>query len=260
MYLYDEVHAAYYDLTSTGLVGDVEFYVDEATRTGGPVLELGAGTGRTLIPIAEAGVEIVGLDNSSAMLAVAREKISALSEQAQSRIRLVEGDMRSFSLDQKFKLVTIPFRAFQHILTPEDQRAALKCIREHMVDNGKLIFNTFDVRFHTVAEHMGTLGGAVKKLKEFSHPDTGNRVIVWDTRSYDVENQLVEQDFIYEELDAQGKAVDRIYNKLSLRWAYRYEMQYLLELCGFKVEALYGDCMRGTFKYGGEQVWIVRKS
>lgn len=259
MYQYDEVHAAYYDLTSFGVTGDIDFYVEEATNAGGTVLELGVGTARTLIPIAEAGVEIVGLDNSPAMLKVARGKIDHLPEQVRSRISFVEGDMRSFSLGRKFKLITIPFRAFQHLYTPDDQRAALKCIREHLTDGGKLIFSIFDVRLHMVAEHSGCLGNSIKKLSEFVHPVTGRRVIIWTSNSYDMEKQLVKEDRIYEELDEHGRSVGRDFTQFTLRWSYRYEMQYLLELCGFEVEKLYGDYMRGPFKYGGEQLWVARK-
>jgi ubiquinone/menaquinone biosynthesis C-methylase UbiE len=260
MYQYDEVHADYYDLTASGVAGDVDFYVEEAANTGGPVLELGAGTGRTLIPIAEAGIEIVGLDNSSAMLAVAREKASALPEQVRNRISFVESDMRNFSLDRKFKLITIPFRAFQHIYTPEDQRAALKCIREHLTDDGKLIFGIFDFRVHMAAEHMGSLGSAIKKLREFIHPDTGRQVIIWASNRYDPEQQMVTEDRIFEELDEHGRSIRRDFTQFSLRWLYRYEMQYLLELCGFEVEALYGNYMRRPFKHGSEQIWIARKA
>ena len=63
-----------------------------------------------------------------------------------------------------------------------------------------------------------------------------------------------------EELDDNGKVLTKTYSPLRLRYLYRYEMRYLLELCGFKVEALYGDFQREAFRYGGEQVWVVRKS
>ena len=54
--------------------------------------------------------------------------------------------------------------------------------------------------------------------------------------------------------------VAKLCSPLTLRYVYRYEMRYLLELCGYKVEALYGDFQRGSFRYGGEQIWVARKS
>src|SRR5438094_9047331 len=94
--------AVYYDYVATGVEGDVAFYVEEARSAGSPVLELGCGTGRILIPTAEAGVEVVGLDASPDMLAIARHKLERLPPHLQRRVRLVERDMRHFALDRRF--------------------------------------------------------------------------------------------------------------------------------------------------------------
>ena len=125
-----QVAAAFYDRTFgraelEGERGDVAFYVEEARRAGAPALELACGTGRVLIPVAEAGLTVVGLDSSAAMLSIAQEKIAELPDTTQRRIELVEGDMRSFALDQRFKLIMIPFRSFLHLMTPAAQRQAL---------------------------------------------------------------------------------------------------------------------------------------
>jgi SAM-dependent methyltransferase len=255
---YEETYAAYYDYRATGLEGDVPFYVEEAQRAGSPVLELGCGTGRILIPVAQAGVEVVGLDLSRPMLTIARKKIAALEAETQRRIEVVEGDMRRFSLGRRFKLAMIPYRAFLHLLTPEDERQALACIREHLTEDGRLVFNIFDPRLDIIAEHSSSFGTALKKVSEFIHPETGHRFVIWDTRQYDVEQQVIKQYFIHEALDADGRAIAKFYTPLTLRYVFRWEMQHLLELCGFQVEALYGDFGRGPFRYGGEQIWVAR--
>jgi len=175
------------------------------------------------------------------------------------RIKLVQGDMREFALDRRFTLAMIPYRAFLHMLTTDDQRRALGRIRENLVDGGKLVLNNFDPRLDTIVAHRGALGSALKVDSEFVHPETGRRVIVWDTRQYEPEEQLIRQYFVFEELDEDGRVVAKTYTPLVLRYLYRYEMQYLLELCGFEVEALYGDFDRGPFRYGGEQIWIARR-
>ncbi|HJY84743.1 MAG TPA: class I SAM-dependent methyltransferase [Candidatus Binatia bacterium] len=257
---YDRLDAAFYDYYSLGVEGDVQFYIEEAGKAGSPILEIGCGTGRILLPIAESGVSIVGLDRAPAMLLLLRQKLAKYSSDTQGRVELIEGDMRNFSLSRRFKLVTIPYRALLHLLTPKDQRQALLCIREHLTDDGHLIFNIFDPSLEIIAAHLAPLGSALKKDSEFIHPDTGHRVIVWDTRQYDPEQQMLEQYFIFEELDDEGKVIAKTYSPLTLRYVYRYEMRYLLELCGYKIEALYGDFRRGPFQYGGEQIWVVRKS
>ena len=123
--------------------GDVGFFVEAARESGGPVLEVGCGTGRVLIPTARAGIEITGLDLSPHMLAICREKLKTESQDVQSRIRLVEGDMRQFELGRTFRLVTLPFRPFQHLTTVEEQLACLGCLRRHLAEGGKLILDIF---------------------------------------------------------------------------------------------------------------------
>src|SRR5579859_2562881 len=121
--IYRRRSAAYYDGSSPGLSGDVEFYVEEARRADGDVLEVGCGTGRVLLPIAVAGMTIAGLDPSEEMLSIARGKIAGEAEAVRLRIELVQGDVRTFSLDRRFHLAVIPYRAFLHLLTVEDQIA-----------------------------------------------------------------------------------------------------------------------------------------
>lgn len=250
----------YYDVFSTGMPGDAHFYVEEAMRSEGRVLELACGTGRILIPTAEAGVRITGVDSSSAMLDAARMKIARLPAEVESRITLVEDDMTRFTLDQRFALITIPFNSFGLLITPEAQRACLQRIHDHLEDDGRLVFSMFDPNTHIIAEHSGVLGGAVKRYKEITDPDSGQRVVVYDARRYDLEAQTIYQEWTFETLDDNGIMVRREYAHIELRYTYRYEMQYLLELCGFEVESLYGDFQRGAFKHGYQQVWIARKA
>jgi SAM-dependent methyltransferase len=257
---YGRTGASFYDFHSLGVEGDVQFYIEEARKAQAPILELGCGTGRILLPIAQAGTAVVGLDRSLDMLAVLRRKLAKFSPEVQARVELVEGDMRDFSFDRQFSLITIPYRAFLHLLTPKAQRQALECVREHLADDGRLIFNIFDPSLEMIASSLGLAGATLKRDTEFIHPETGNQVIVWYTGQYDPEVQLLTASFLFEEIDKDGNVIHKTYNPLSLRYVYRYEMRYLLELSGYKVEALYGDFQRGPFRYGGEQIWVARKA
>lgn len=129
-----------------------------------------------------------------------------------------------------------------------------------MHEYDRLVFNIFDPRLDIVAGHFGPLGVALKQVQEFVHPRTGRRVSVWDTCQYDPGQQIIEQYFIFEELDDSGKVIDKTYAPLRLPYVFRYQMQHLLELCGYHVEALYGDFGRGPLRYGGEQIWVARKA
>ena len=256
---WDGVDALVYDKFSTGLPGDSQFYVEEAVKAGSPVLELGCGTGRILIPVAQAGVDIVGLDRAPRMLEIAREKVCGLSQGTQNRIELVQGDMRSFMLERQFNLVMIPFRAFLHLLTPDDQKQALWRIRDHLIDGGRLVMNNSDPRLESVVQQLNHPEAPLTKHADFVRPDSGNRVVVWNSIRYDPVTQVHSEDRIFEEIDGDGNVLSKTYTPLIYRHIYRYEMQHLLELCGFEVEALYGDFQRGPFRYGSEQVWIARK-
>lgn len=250
----------YFTAENAVTTNDVPFYVEEAQKAGSPVLELACGTGRVLIPIAESGVQITGLDYSTEMLAVAQNKVNQRAPEVQNRIQLVQGDMRDFELSQRFHLIFIPFRSFLHLQTPEDQRAALLNIRKHLTENGRLILGLFDPSLHIISEHFGSLGSAVKRLGKFTYPETGREYLLWSSRQYHPQEQTVDEYFIFEELDEAGRVVSKQYFALKLRYAYRYEMQYLLELCGYTIDALYGDFQRGPFRYAAEQIWVLRKS
>ena len=119
--------------------GDAAFYRALAEETGGPVLELGCGTGRVLLPIAALGIPCVGVDASPAMLAALRAK------NPPPNLELVEGRMETFDLGaRRFGLVTSPFRAFLHLLDVPSQLAALANIRKHLAPGGAFAFDIFD--------------------------------------------------------------------------------------------------------------------
>jgi len=251
-------HSSWYDHYFIGVEGDVEFYVEEAVEAGSPVLELGSGSGRILLPTAAAGIRVVGVEPDEEMLAVCRKKLTAADSALQDKVELVQGDMQTFALDQTFGLVTIPYRTFQHLLNPVDQQEALENIHTHLEDDGLLVFNVFDPLRDIAA---GTLlnKDALHKDTDFIDPHTGHRVVVWYSRQYDPQVQLLEQEIIYEEIDEHGRSSSRTYGRLDLRYTPRGEMEYLLERCGFAVEALYGDFTGQPFEGFGEQVWVARK-
>jgi ubiquinone/menaquinone biosynthesis C-methylase UbiE len=113
------------------------FYVEEAKRGGGRVLELGCGTGRLTVTIAQNGVEIVGLDMSAPMLAAARSKALA----AGLKIEFVEADMRQFHLPGPFSTILIPGNSLLHLLTIAELKDCLGCVRRHLTPDGRLVFD-----------------------------------------------------------------------------------------------------------------------
>jgi SAM-dependent methyltransferase len=142
----DSLHVSVYDAMHTNVPGgdDFGFYREVAEQSGGPVLELGAGTGRLAIPLAEAGYEIVGIDRSAPMLRVAEAKRRAMSPAVRRRLRFVEGDMTGFRLGRRFGLAFAAFRVFMSLLDPAAQRACLAAVRRHLRPLGLLAIDVFD--------------------------------------------------------------------------------------------------------------------
>lgn len=150
------VAAKYYDGAYGSMdLTDASFYVDLAKEVGGPVLEIGCGTGRVLLPTARAGIQIHGLDNSRPMLDVLQGKVGRESADVQKRITLHSGDMRDFRLNCTFSLVTSPFRPMQHMFTVADQVAALKSAAAHVAKEGILAFDVFFPKFDRLPSRIG---------------------------------------------------------------------------------------------------------
>jgi ubiquinone/menaquinone biosynthesis C-methylase UbiE len=223
--------------------GDVEFYTAAARRggEGQPVLELGCGTGRVLLPIARAGVRITGLDQSKAMLERAREKLAQEPADVQECVRLVEGDMTKFSLGEKFQLVTIPFRAFQHLLRVEQQLACLGCIHRHLADEGKLILDFFQTDPRRMFDPAFQVESA--RLPEVTLGD-GRKVQLTDrVVEYHRAEQWNEVEMNFYVTHTDGR-LEKLVHAFSVRYFFPFEVEHLLARCGFRVTNVYGgfDC------------------
>lgn len=251
--LYD-AWADIYDTVYSYIRDDIPFYVGEAVAAGGPVLELGCGTGRVAIPIAQSGVETVAVDNSTAMLDVARDKARRL-ELGPASLSLVVADMRDLALDRQFERVFIPFRGFLALFTVEEQRRALAQIRDHLAPDGRLVFNIFVPDLDMLLQE----GDTQYHLRDVTDPETGTTFVIWHQSNFDNHNQIISTRLIIEELDVDRAMVRRVYRDFQLRYAHRWEVNHLLESCGFEVVELYGDFERSPFdETSTEMVWVAR--
>jgi ubiquinone/menaquinone biosynthesis C-methylase UbiE len=254
---YDAVKATIYDQYFTGVDGDTAFYVEEAIEAKGTVLELGCGTGRITFALANANVRVVGLDSSAEMLAGAQEKADKLDPTVRKRVRLVAADMRTFDLSGHYRLIILPYRTFMHILTPQEQVQTLIRIREHLAHRGRVIIDLYEP---TLEQLRGdSFENILRFDTEFIEEQSGHRVLAWYRTQYDITNQIIDQLFYFDEVNERGTVISRYYSPLTLRYSHRYEMHYLLELCGFQIDELYGDFYRRPF-VGSKQIWIAHKA
>jgi SAM-dependent methyltransferase len=252
--IYDAL--AFQTVDASGAAHDVEFFRRLAAETGGPILEIGCGTGRVTMPLAADGHEIVGIDLSAPMLAIAEAHRAALPAETAARITYQRADLATLDLGREFALVIAPSRVFQFMLTTAAQREALRALRSHLRPDGRLVLDLFDPMLDYVIPGRGGMrtGG------EVVHPDTGNRV-TWTVtgRWPDPGNQLIVEEWTFAELDADGRTLRTDVERLTLRWSLRAEMRLLFELEGFDVVADYGDFQGGPPVYGHEQVWVLAR-
>jgi SAM-dependent methyltransferase len=260
-----------YDFQYGTTTVDLDFYVSEAKAAQPPVLELACGTGRVTLPIARAGVPIVGVDSSVRMLDRAREKAASLGDSSTTGgpsasgqdlpVRWVQADMREFHLEERFGLAIIPARSFLHLLNPDDHVQALSNIREHLAPGGRLILNLFVPDLRMIAEHTGTTREMLKFQHEFNDSTSGARVAVWESRRYDIHLQRIYQHYRYEQLDDKGFVIATRYRSFTLCYIWPREMAHLLACCGLEVEGVSGWFdHRPLDADSTEQIWVAHRA
>jgi SAM-dependent methyltransferase len=234
---------------------DIPFYLEFARETGGPILELACGTGRVLIPIAEAGFTIYGLDISENMLEIAEEKIR---EMKLSGVSLIHGDMTDYNIPVKdFSLAFIAVRSFMHLFKQDDQISCLRCTYGHLKPGGLLIINLYAPRFSKLAQPPDE---EFTFRKEYDLPN-GNHVIQkrrW--RGTDLVNQINTEEILFEEYDPDGELFRKRTVPLLTRYTFRYELQLLLEKTGYNIRDIYRDYEKNPYDGTGEIIVVAQRS
>ncbi len=238
---------------------DLPFYLELASQHGGPILELAAGTGRVTIPLARAGHQITALDINPAMLSQLDTKLEQEPTDVRGRVRTLIGNMIDFKLEQRFSLVLMPFRGFQHLLDPADQRACLKNIAAHLSANGRYVFDAYNPNLEFMVKKAAQGGAFVPDL-EYVDAE-GNTVRRFNSIVPNFATQSSTVLFRYETSDASGRLLGVEVDRIYMRWQSRWEAQYLLELSGFEIEAAYGGFDRRSLDVPGtELIYVCRRA
>jgi len=236
---------------------DVEFYVDFARSAGGKVLELGCGTGRILIPTAAAGCEIVGLDISEYMLAKCREKLQKQPREVQERARLVRGNMTSFGLEETFRLITVPFRPFQHLISLEEHLACLCCVNRHLAQDGKFILDLFQTDARRMYDPV--YAEESEGFSEVELPDGRKYRQTSRTVAFHRAEQYNDVEIIHYVTHRDGKTV-RLVEAFPFRYFFRYEVEHLLARCGLRVVELFGNYDKSPLEDDSpEMIFVAEK-
>jgi SAM-dependent methyltransferase len=231
MSIYDAI-ADLYDPWSRAVVEDVSFYVEEALANGGPIVELGVGTGRIAVPTALAGVAVIGVDSSEGMLAVCRQRAEEAGVADLLDLRL--GDLRTPPVTERVRLVTCPFRALLHLHSDEERLEALAAVRGLLEPGGRFVFDVFAPSREDVDETNG----------RWLERERG----IWERADWDVERRVLM-------LSVRGASGE---TRMRLAWLAVEEWRALLERAGFEVVACYGWFDRTPHSGGEDSVWIAR--
>ncbi len=236
----------FFDLESGALANDIPFYLKQAAISGGPVLELGCGTGRVTIPMAEAGFEMTGLDISAPVLKQARIKAAAKNLD----IRWIESDCRDFNLGTRFGTIIFPFNGIAHIHDRESHEALFERVRAHLKDTGHFIIDWFNPSLEIL------LRGNEQRHScfEYDDPDGHGKVIVTEDNFYDRSTQINHIKWYYK----IGNLPEEI-RELNMRIVYPQELDALFHYNGFEIVSKYGDHQESPFESSSRHQLIVSR-
>ena len=245
-------YARFYDLDYAGFDDDLAIIQQFAARCGSPILELGCGTGRLLVPLAQQGYRLTGVDASKAMLDHARQKL--ITADLEEHVTLVEQDLRQLELDEKFQFAFAAVNSFLHLETRADQEEVLARIHRHLVPSGLVILDLFNPDPGRLLDARGQ----VVLEKVMNDPRTGHRLMKLYSSRADLEEQMVHTTVFVDEVDGEGQ-VRRTLFPFSLRYLYRNELELLLRQAGFEVEALYGSYELDEFGSDSDKLIVVAR-
>jgi SAM-dependent methyltransferase len=245
--------APYYDGDYRDYDNDVEAIVGLAQEYGGPVLELGCGTGRVLLPVMMAGFQVTGVDISDGLLAVAQEKLARSSRPEGAT--LVEADLRDFDLSRRdFGFAFCTSNTLMHLTTPSDQLSVLNNAHRHLRQGGLLFLDLFNPDMSRLLE----VNGLVELADEWDDTGTGAHVLKWSVCTIDLAEQLRDTLFIYEEVWPDGRS-KRTLCPFVLRYLWRSEAELMLRLAGFQVIAVWGEFDGSPYNSNSEQLIFLAK-
>ncbi|MCX7707422.1 MAG: methyltransferase domain-containing protein [Anaerolineae bacterium] len=242
--------ARFFDAEYEDYMEDLPALQAYAQRTGGPLLELGCGTGRLLVPLARAGYAVTGVDLSAEMLRRARAKLAAanLSE----RVTLIEGDYATAALGGPYRFAFCVMNTFLHLLTTDAQVRALRHWRQHLVPGGLLLLDIFHPDFRQLAE----LDGRLIHDRTWRDPETGATVMKFVTCTADPARQLLHVTMLYDEIAADGE-FRRTVAPYDIRYMGRAEAELVLERAGYALEAVYGGWDLAPFEGNPDRMILV---
>jgi SAM-dependent methyltransferase len=244
-----------YDWLYSHFDEDVEMYIKLAEQNS-VALECGIGTGRIAIPMAEKGITVFGIDNSETMLKALDDKLAHKPKTVREKIKPILTDLRDFSLGKTFNYIFIPFSTFNYLLNLDDQKKALRCINSHLEPGGRLVIEL--ISFSLFPDWLNNNHNLIKSIQKKDEV-SGKITEMWRSFRFDSSSQIIEQDRHYRFYNENGDLENEILVLWKNRLFFVGEIQLLLELSGFRVDDVYGDCEFGPYTHKSEFFVVVAR-
>ena len=240
--MYEQI-ALFYDLLHDELTEDISFVTRLSEEVGGPVLELGCGTGRLLLPLVRVGQEVTGVDASEEMLAIARSKLAGERAAVQGRATLLPGDITEFQIERRYGLVVIAYNTLMH-LNPPSLAFCLGNARRHLRPGGALFIDVDN----PIEVHDPGQDGLLLMERTVHDPEKDEMVVLMISSAGDGERQTRETVWIVDASPTRGGAPRRTVAQATLHYYFAHQLNQILETAGFEVVAQYGDYDRRPYE------------
>jgi ubiquinone/menaquinone biosynthesis C-methylase UbiE len=257
-------HPEEYDLEHLGDSEDVEFYVSLVRRLQPrKVLELGCGTGRITLPLAEQGAQlafdVIGLDSQAEMLETAKKRQLEAPPKVRERLRLIQGDMRTWQSESAFDLIVIPCSSISHLLTLQDQLTVWNQCRRNLRPGGRFVVEITMPNMATFADSFNVPPRALVEIDvDKSDESDGVRFIRRKTSRYLSHEQCAQTRFLYEKYQ-NGRAIDGYIDDFAGHVFFPRELQLLFLHTGFEVEQTLGDYRGRPLKPNSPLIIMIGK-
>ncbi len=240
--------ARFYDAETSDKTDDLRLYSRLAAQHDGAILDVGCGTGRVLIHLAQEGYHVHGIDSNRAMLDQLERKLTLLPH-LREHVNTVQADVLSYDYPQKFALILLTYNALMHFHEQEEQIALLRRLRGWLAKDGLLVIDLPNAGPAFAAEDTD----ALTLERKFLDPETGHLVMLQSVSVLDRATQVLQVEWIYDIVDGDG-TVSRLVAPHQLRYFFLPELKLLLQLSGFTLEAVYGDTAETPFEDGCERL------
>lgn len=245
-----------YDQQIEDWPGEVTFYLEHANESSGTnrrILEIGCGTGRIAVRLAQHGFLVTGLDNSRAMLDRAR-----LKSKGQTNLSWVQADMQHFDLAERFNFAIIPGHSFQFMLNADAQSDCLNCIKAHLQPNAKLIVHVNHDDLKWLANLRRDSGPRFEPAGDIRLPENDHILRQLRAWSYERVTQTATSINLREELDDSGEVINSWRSDpIQLHCVFPTEIQHLASRVDLSIDAIYGDFAKSNFVDDSPQIIIV---